>query len=378
MSDRSANLVLGADISGLLKGYSDAANAGNEYNKNAKAAVEALSSTFNKAEEGTMGLMQAHRAAAKSAQELAQSTGLFSEETQIATEYAAGLAHKLTEWKAIEQTYKPGGSSELLGKSLSTAGRAAGGLAAGMALIGVEDDKVMKKVMELQSIMMMAEAVKSVGELKNAWIEMSVGLEAMMAANPIGLLVVGLVAAGAAAYALYSHFKEQNDELNNFTQREREAKEAADKFCESIDKETRSIIAKNQELQKEIVSKQRGITINQLSIEQLEKVNQKNIEGAKALDEQIFQLKLKDFWDTKQVPTLEAALAVKNADIEATKKQIEALREKQGLEHKNATTESPVKALVSELEQKKAYQSAFNNWSLNDELKLLQAQAQAE
>lgn len=372
MSDKSANLVLGADISGLLKGYSDAAQAGDTYNKNAKAAVEGLSSTFVKAEEGTMGLMQAHRAAAKSAQELALSTGEFSKETLVATKYAADLSHKLEEWKNIETTFKPGGMSELMGKSMSTATKAAGGLAAGMALVGVEDDKVMKKVMELQSLMMMSEAIKSVGELKNAWIEMSAALEIMAATNPFLLITIGAVALGVAFYALYKYFNEGEGELTEYAKKELEANEASEKFCSTIDKETRALIAKNQELQKEIIAKQRGVSVDQITIENLQRVTDINKSQIATIEQKINLEKLAN--NPQAVANLEYALKIKNADIEATEKQIQVLKDSIDLKKKDAVSESGAQRLVDELERKKAYQSAFNNWDETSELELLEAE----
>lgn len=348
MSQLLSNLVLGADVSGLVKGLSDAANASNLAGQEIKASTEQMASSTDKAEVATKGLMQAHRAAAKEAQILAQNTGEFSAETIKATKHAAELGHSLEEWKKAESTYKPGGAAMLMGNSLATAAKAAGGVAAGMALIGVEDDKVLKTMMQLQSVMMMVEGIKAVGEMKEAYLGMSVVMKAQVipaiASMGTAMLLSGvgaIVLVVAALAALSMEMSKNEAHAKALEQADKDLAESLKALDEATNKATESNI-KSRQLEIKAMADGHDKKMAMIALEKTEADLQ-----AKAA----FQKSTASIYDQQRY-----------FDALLNNKKI-YLKESEKLDQEE---------VVGGIERKKAYQEAFANWSNAEQMNLLQ------
>ena len=184
---------------------------------------------------------------------LSDKFGVTSKEATEAAKRAAELKDRITDAKALTDAFNPDAKFKALSSSLAGV---AGGFAAvqgGMALFGTQSKEVEQTLLKVQSAMALSQGLQQIGESVDSFKQLAAVAKsytivqkivtagqwlwnAAMAANPVGLIVAGVVALIAAGVALVSYFKSASEETARNTKAVNENKKALDNQSKSLDK----------------------------------------------------------------------------------------------------------------------------------------------
>jgi hypothetical protein len=184
---------------------------------------------------------------------LSDKFGVTSKEATEAAKRAAELKDRIGDAKALTDAFNPDAKFKALSSSLAGV---AGGFAAvqgGMALFGTQSKEVEQTLLKVQSAMALSQGLQTIGESVDSFKQLAAVAKsytivqkvvtagqwlwnAAMAANPVGLIVAGVVALIAAGVALVSYFKSTSDAAAKNTAAVNANKKAIDNQSKSLEK----------------------------------------------------------------------------------------------------------------------------------------------
>ena len=187
------------------------------------------------ADEAVGSLRSQLRAAQAEVAELSNKFGATSQEAINAAKRAGQLKDQIGDAKALTDAFNPDAKFKSLSASLAGV---AGGFAVvqgGMALIGTESKDVEKTLLKVQAAMALSQGLQTIGESVDSFKQLGAvvksytivqristiaqaAFNAVMAANPIGAVVVAVTALIAAGYALVKMFQASSDEAKKSEQ----------------------------------------------------------------------------------------------------------------------------------------------------------------
>lgn len=282
-SDKQINIGVGADISGLKTGMDSAAKTVQDAGKKMETAAKEATA---KTESSFKNLSQAYRATAKDAYEIALKQGTqsaaFREAITTAGQYKDELDQVKNSINVLSSDTPILTGALGLGQGLAGAFSAAQGA---MALFGAESEDVQKALLKVQGAMALTQGLQAVGQLGDAFssfgdvIDVKVlpglrSLGALLAANPI-TLVVGAVVGLSAAYAALAH------NTDRAATAERNYVAINHNASSDIIVQTEKLREQNKELAIQAAAKQKGIEVD---AERVNIAKQENIELQNKLD----------------------------------------------------------------------------------------------
>jgi hypothetical protein len=181
------------------------------------------------ADEAVGSLRSQLRAAQADVAELSAKFGATSQEAVQAAKRAGELKDKIGDAKALTDAFNPDAKFKSLSASLAGV---AGGFAVvqgSMSLLGTESKDVEKTLLKVQSAMALSQGLQTIGESVDSFKQLGAvvksytivqristiaqaAFNAVMAANPVGAVVVAITALIAAGYALVKMFQASSDE----------------------------------------------------------------------------------------------------------------------------------------------------------------------
>ena len=187
------------------------------------------------ADEAVGSLRSQLRQAQAEVAELSNKFGATSQQAIEAAKRAGQLKDQIGDAKALTDAFNPDAKFKSLSASLAGV---AGGFAVvqgGMALLGTESKDVEKTLLKVQSAMALSQGLQTIGESVDSFKQLGAvvksytivqrvstvlqaAFNAVMAANPIGAVVVAVTALVAAGYALVKMFQESSEETKRSEQ----------------------------------------------------------------------------------------------------------------------------------------------------------------
>jgi chemotaxis protein histidine kinase CheA len=181
------------------------------------------------ADEAVGSLRSQLRAAQAEVAELSAKFGATSQEAINAAKRAGQLKDQIGDAKALTDAFNPDAKFKSLSASLAGV---AGGFAVvqgSMALLGTESEEVEKTLLKVQGAMALSQGLQTIGESVDSFKQLGAVVKsytivqristaaqavfnAVMAANPIGAVVVAVTALIAAGYALVKMFQASSEE----------------------------------------------------------------------------------------------------------------------------------------------------------------------
>jgi hypothetical protein len=181
------------------------------------------------ADEAVGSLRSQLRAAQADVAELSAKFGATSQEAIQAAKRAGQLKDQIADAKALTDAFNPDAKFKSLSASLAGV---AGGFAVvqgGMALLGTESKEVEQTLLKVQGAMALSQGLQTIGESVDSFKQLGAVVKsytivqristaaqavfnAVMAANPIGAIVVAVTALIAAGYALVKMFQASSEE----------------------------------------------------------------------------------------------------------------------------------------------------------------------
>jgi hypothetical protein len=180
------------------------------------------------ADEAVGSLRSQLRQAQADVAELSAKFGATSQQAVEAAKRAGQLKDQIGDAKALTDAFNPDAKFKSLSASLAGV---AGGFAVvqgGMALLGTESKDVEKTLLKVQAAMALSQGLQTIGESVDSFKQLGAvvksytivqrvstvlqaAFNAVMAANPIGAIVVAVTALVAAGYALVKMFQASSD-----------------------------------------------------------------------------------------------------------------------------------------------------------------------
>jgi len=197
------------------------------------------------------------REAQQDVQTLADKFGATSKEAVEAAKRAAELKDRIGDAKALTDAFNPDAKFKALSASLTGVAGGFSVVTGAMGAFGGESKVVEQSLLKVQSAMAMASGLQAVGESIDSFKQLGAVVKsftivqristvaqtiynAVMAANPIGAIVVAVTALIAAGYALIKMFQASSDA----TQKAEQANKALNK---ELDNQVKSQKAASQE-----------------------------------------------------------------------------------------------------------------------------------
>jgi hypothetical protein len=187
------------------------------------------------ADEAVGSLRSQLRQAQADVAELSAKFGATSQEAIQAAKRAGELKDRISDAKALTDAFNPDAKFKSLSASLAGV---AGGFAVvqgSMALLGTESEEVEKTLLKVQGAMALSQGLQTIGESVDSFKQLGAvvksytivqrvstvlqaAFNAVMAANPIGAVVVAVTALVAAGYALVKMFQASSEETKRSEQ----------------------------------------------------------------------------------------------------------------------------------------------------------------
>jgi hypothetical protein len=180
------------------------------------------------ADEAVGSLRSQLRAAQAEVAELSNKFGATSQEAIQAAKRAGELKDQIGDAKALTDAFNPDAKFKSLSASLAGVAGAFAVVQGGMALLGTESEEVEKTLLKVQGAMALSQGLQTIGESVDSFKQLGAvvksytivqrvstvlqaAFNAVMAANPIGAVVVAVTALIAAGYALVKMFQASSD-----------------------------------------------------------------------------------------------------------------------------------------------------------------------
>jgi hypothetical protein len=180
------------------------------------------------ADEAVGSLRSQLRAAQADVAELSAKFGVTSQEAINAAKRAGELKDRIGDAKSLTDAFNPDAKFKALSGSLAGVAGAFSAVQGGMALFGEESKEVEKTLLKVQAAMALSQGLQTIGESVDKFKELGAvvksytivqristvaqaAFNAVMAANPIGAVVVAVTALIAAGYALVKMFRDSTE-----------------------------------------------------------------------------------------------------------------------------------------------------------------------
>lgn len=276
--------------------------------------------------------------------------------TQKYTQTALQLGKVKAEFKDIREQVaaldpeKRAAAFSKLGNALAGGFQAATGAA---ALFGVEAEEVNKALLKVQAATALAQGIQSVTELGKGFQTLGIIIKGAFAANPIGVIVAGVIALGTAAYALYQNLKPASDEMRMLNQELDRQKIATEEANRVIDNQIISLEGVRGKEEEVLKLKRQKIENSIKEVQASLLVQEQNLKEAQTQDTLIE--KLIQYGELVGLNIPNTAKVIKEARV---KEQLDALNEtKKNLENLQALfTQSETAITNFNLDQSKKRQ----------------------
>ena len=186
------------------------------------------------AETAVKSLKQQFREAQNEVNALSEKFGATSDEAIKAAKRASQLKDAIGDAKSLTDAFNPDAKFKALSSSLAGV---VGGFAAvqgAMGLVGVESDEVEKTLLKVQSAMALSTGLQSIGESVDSFKQLGAVIKtttifqklsataqavwnAVMSANPVGAVIVAIIALIAVGYKLISWYQDSSEANENAT-----------------------------------------------------------------------------------------------------------------------------------------------------------------
>ena len=187
------------------------------------------------ADEAVGSLRSQLRSAQAEVAELSNKFGATSQEAIQAAKRAGELKDQIGDAKALTEAFNPDAKFKSLSASLAGVAGAFAVVQGGMALLGTESEEVEKTLLKVQGAMALSQGLQTIGESVDSFKQLGAvvksytivqrvstvlqaAFNAVMAANPIGAVVVAVTALIAAGYALVKMFQASSEETKRSEQ----------------------------------------------------------------------------------------------------------------------------------------------------------------
>lgn len=184
---------------------------------------------------------------------LTEKFGATSKEATMAAKKAAELKDKIQDASQLVDAFNPDTKFRAFGASIQTVVGGFSALTGIMGLLGVESENTQKMLLKVQSALAISQGVAQLQEGIQSF--RNLGLVIKSALGPVGLLVTGILAAGAAVFAWVTSTKKQtdaqkalNDSIKVFASATAEATQKVDQVKLAMDLARKGTISKEQAL----------------------------------------------------------------------------------------------------------------------------------
>jgi hypothetical protein len=180
------------------------------------------------AEGAVKSLKQQFREAQNEVNELSEKFGATSDEAIKAAKRASELKDAIGDAKSLTDAFNPDAKFKALSSSLAGVVGGFSAVQGAMGLVGVESDEVEKTLLKVQSAMALSQGLQSIGESVDSFKQLSAVIRtttifqklstaaqwlwnAAMSANPVGAVIVAIVALITAGYKLISWYQDSSE-----------------------------------------------------------------------------------------------------------------------------------------------------------------------
>ena len=194
----------------------------------ANGGLENFTQNFKKSEEAAKSLKTQLREAQAEVATLSEKFGATSREAVEAAKKAAYLKDRIGDAKSLTEAFNPDAKFKALSGSLSGVAGGFSVVTGAMGAFGGKSKEVEQTLLKVQSAMAMASGLQAVGESIDSFKQLGAVVKsftivqristvaqtiynAVMAANPIGAIVVAVTALIAGGYALIKMFQASSD-----------------------------------------------------------------------------------------------------------------------------------------------------------------------
>lgn len=180
------------------------------------------------AEGAVKSLKQQFREAQNEVNALSEKFGATSDEAIKAAKRASQLKDAIGDAKSLTDAFNPDAKFKALSSSLAGVVGGFSAVQGAMGLVGVESDEVEKTLLKVQSAMALSQGLQSIGESVDSFKQLSAVIRtttifqklstaaqwlwnAAMSANPVGAVIVAIVALITAGYKLISWYQDSSE-----------------------------------------------------------------------------------------------------------------------------------------------------------------------
>jgi hypothetical protein len=272
---KSINIALNVDAKGVSDGMRAAADEVKKGTDKLKSATDDVAKSTEAADRSVKTLQQSYRAAYSDAQRIADVHGLESQAFKEAAEEAGKYKNKLDD--VAQVTKALASNAPVFRASIDVVKGFASGISAAAGAIGTFSDNKDLEVWahRAQSAMALVIGLEGLAGLKGALNAFGIVIQAKVlpalrslwvaiAANPITAIISALAAA-AAAWGVYTMSTEEAAKA------EIETKNASENLNKTIEEQTADLKKHNAELGLQLEAKKKGLSVDGLRAEQIEK-----------------------------------------------------------------------------------------------------------
>jgi len=194
----------------------------------ATAGINNITNSIEGADKATQSLKSQLREAQSEVAELSDKFGATSKEAIEAAKRAAELKDAIGDAKSLTDAFNPDAKFSALSGSLSGVASGFSAVEGSLALAGVESENLQETMVRLQAAMALSQGLQGIGESVDSFKQLSAVIKtttifqkasaaaqriwnAAMAANPIGAIVVVVLALVTAGYALIKMFNDSSE-----------------------------------------------------------------------------------------------------------------------------------------------------------------------
>ena len=194
----------------------------------ATSGINNITNSIEGADKATQSLKSQLREAQAEVAELSDKFGATSKEAIEAAKRAAELKDAIGDAKALTDAFNPDAKFNALSGSLAGVASGFSAVEGSLALAGVESENLQETMVRLQAAMALSQGLQGIGESIDSFKQLGAVIKtttifqkasaiaqkvwnAAMASNPIGVIVVAIIALISAGYALVKMFNDSSE-----------------------------------------------------------------------------------------------------------------------------------------------------------------------
>ena len=194
----------------------------------ATSGINNITNSIEGADKATESLKSQLRQAQADVAELSNKFGATSKEAVEAAKRAAELKDAIGDAKALTDAFNPDAKFSALSGSLAGVASGFSAVEGSLALAGVESENLQETMVRLQAAMALSQGLQGIGESIDSFKQLGAVIKtttifqkasaiaqkvwnAAMASNPIGVIVVAIIALISAGYALVKMFNDSSE-----------------------------------------------------------------------------------------------------------------------------------------------------------------------